>query len=130
VELPLPAFWLTGAWTWPPESDILEFKGDDRNWFNTFRTASDVSSTVVTVPSPGSWHEYRAWIAKVNATDVDIHYYVDGQWKRQHRASGFVGKPLWLIINLQMEASSGSPGPTGDTIFKARNVTVGRSRDW
>ena len=28
-----PAFWLNGAWTWPPEIDILEFKGNNVNWF-------------------------------------------------------------------------------------------------
>ncbi|MGW5265345.1 hypothetical protein ACWEQG_30605 [Microbispora sp. NPDC004025] len=123
-----PAFWLTGVNSWPPESDILEFKGDSRNWFNTFRTSSDVDSTIVGVSSPGSWHTYRAWITKVSATDVDIHYYVDGQWKAVHHARGFVGKPMWLIINLQMEGSSGSPGPRATTYYRARNVYVGRSR--
>ena len=123
-----PAFWLTGVSSWPPESDILEFKGDGRNWFNTFRSSSDVSSTIVTVSGPGSWHEYRVWMTKVNATDVDIHYYLDGQWKAVHRAAGFVGKALWIIINLQMEGSSGSPGPSGDTFYQARNVYVGRTR--
>ncbi|GGO25892.1 hypothetical protein GCM10011574_57720 [Microbispora bryophytorum] len=123
-----PAFWLTGVNSWPPESDILEFKGDSRNWFNTFRTSSDVDSTIVGVSSPGSWHNYRAWITKVSATDVDIHYYVDGQWKAVHHARGFVGKPMWLIINLQMEGSSGSPGPSVATYYRARNVYVGRSR--
>lgn len=39
-----------------------------------------------------------------------------------------LGKPLWVIINLQMEGSSGSPGPTGDTSYRARNVYIGRSR--
>ncbi|WP_241562262.1 glycoside hydrolase [Streptomyces hoynatensis] len=123
-----PAFWLTGVNSWPPESDILEFKGDARNWFNTFRTSSDVDSTIVSVSSPGSWHEYRAWITKVNDADVDIHYYLDGTWKGAHRGAGFVGKPLWLICNLQMEGSSGSSGPSGETLYHARNVYVGRSR--
>jgi hypothetical protein len=122
-----PAFWLTGVNSWPPESDILEFKGDNRNWFNTFRSSSDVSSTVVSVSSPGSWHEYRAWITKVNSTDVDIHYYVDGVWKGQHRASGFVGKPMWLIMNMQMEGSSGSPGPSSDTYYRSRSMYIGRT---
>lgn len=125
-----PAFWLTGVNSWPPESDIVEFKGDNRNWFNTFRTASDVSSTIVPVSSPGGWHSYRVWMAKINATDVDIHYYLDGQWRGQHRAANFVGKPLWIIMNLQMEGSSGSPGPTAETVFRARNVYVGRTRNW
>lgn len=123
-----PAFWLTAVNGWPPESDILEFKGDGRNWFNTFRTPSDVSNSIVNVSSPGSWHTYRAWITKVNATDVDIHYYLDGKWIAQHRGANFVGKPMWLIINLQMEGSSGSPGPTSPTYFRARNVYMGRER--
>lgn len=122
-----PAFWLTGAWSWPPESDILEFKGNSNNWFNTFRTSSDVSSTVVNVSSPGSWHNYRVWITKVSDTNVDIHYYLDGVWKAKHTAN-FVGKPMWIIINLQMEGSSGSPGPTSATTYKARNIYVGRTR--
>jgi hypothetical protein len=122
-----PAFWLTGVNTWPPESDILEFKGSSVNWYNTFRSASDVSSTTIPVSSPGSWHTYRAWMTMVNTTDVDIHYYLDGVWQTMHHATGFVGKPLWLIINLQMEGSSGSPGPGGDTLYHARNVYVGRT---
>lgn len=119
-----PAFWLTGADSWPPESDILEYKGDNRNWFNTYDGGWD--STPVTVPDPGAWHSYRAWIAKVGATDVDIHYYLDDTWVGQHRGSDFVGAPMHLIINLQMEGSSGSSGPSGDTFYRARNVYVGR----
>ena len=124
-----PAFWLTGATSWPPESDILEFKGDGRNWFNTYRNASGTwSNTIVPVSNPGGWHGYRAWIAKVNSTDVDIHYYLDGAWVGQHRGANFVNKPMWLIINLQMEGSAGSPGPTSDTFYRARNVYMGRTR--
>jgi hypothetical protein len=124
-----PAFWLTGANSWPPESDILEFKGDARNWFNTYQNASGAwSSTIVPVASPGSWHEYRIWVTKVNANDIDIHYYLDGVWQAQHRGANFVNKPMWLIINLQMEGSSGGSGPSGDTYFSARNVYVGRNR--
>ncbi|WP_204048867.1 hypothetical protein [Microbispora siamensis] len=59
---------------------------------------------------------------------MDIHYYIDGQWKAVHHARGFVGKPMWLIINLQMEDSSGSPGPSVSTYYRARNVYVGCSR--
>ena len=50
-----PAFWLTGATSWPPESDILEFKGDSRNWFNTYKNAAGAwSSTIVSVSNPAS----------------------------------------------------------------------------
>jgi beta-glucanase (GH16 family) len=122
-----PAFWLTGANSWPPESDILEYKGDARNWFNTYDGGWE--NTIVGVSNPGAWHEYRVWIAKVSATDVTIDYYLDGQWKGRHRGSNFVGKPMWLIINLQMEGSSGSPGPSADTFYRARNVYMGRTRN-
>jgi hypothetical protein len=122
-----PAFWITGANSWPPESDILEYKGDNRNWFNTYDGAWD--NTLVTVSSPGNWHEYRIWMTKTSGTDVQIHYYLDGAWKAAHTGSNFVGKPMNIIINLQMEGSSGSSGPTGDTYYKARNVYVGRTNN-
>ncbi|WP_142682784.1 glycoside hydrolase [Chitinophaga polysaccharea] len=122
-----PAFWLTGVNSWPPESDILEFKGNSTNWQNTFRTWQDVSSILTNVSSPGSWHTYRAWITKVSATDVNIHYYIDGVWKGMHTAN-FVGKPMYIIINLQMEGASGSNGPSGDTYYNAKNIYVGRNR--
>lgn len=122
-----PAFWLTGVNSWPPESDIMEFKGNTNNWQNTFRTSSDVSSIVTNVSSPGSWHTYRIWMQKSTATNVIIHYYIDGVWKGQHTGN-FVGKPMYIIINMQMEGSSGSPGPTADTYLRARNIYVGRTR--
>ncbi|MEV7045890.1 hypothetical protein [Amycolatopsis sp. NPDC051061] len=46
----------------------------------------------------------------------------------RRRGANFTGKPMWLILNLQMEGSAGSPGPTSDTYYRARNVYVGRSR--
>ncbi|OQP66387.1 glycoside hydrolase [Niastella vici] len=122
-----PAFWLTGVNSWPPESDIMEFKGNTNVWQNTFRTSSDVSSIITNVSSPGSWHQYRIWMTKSTATDVTIHYYIDGVWKGQHTGN-FVGKPMYIIINMQMEGSSGSPGPTADTYLNVRNVYVGRTR--
>lgn len=122
-----PAFWLTGVNSWPPESDIMEFKGNSNVWQNTFRTSSDVSSIVTNVSSPGSWHNYRIWMQKSTATDVIIHYYIDNVWKGQHTAN-FVGKPMYIIINMQMEGSSGSSGPTADTYLNVKNVYVGRTR--
>ncbi|MDP4208457.1 MAG: glycoside hydrolase [Bacteroidota bacterium] len=122
-----PAFWLTGAWTWPPESDIMEFKGNSNCWQNTFRTSSDVSSQVTAVSSPGSWHNYRVWISKTDSVNINIHYYIDGVWKAVHKAN-FVGKPMWIIIDYQMEGSSGTPGPTYTTYLKAKNIYVGRTK--
>jgi len=122
-----PAFWLTGVNSWPPESDIMEYKGNNTCWQNTARTSSDWSTTLTTVSDPAAWHTYRVWISKVSDTDVDIHYYIDGVWKAVHKAN-FVNKPMWIIIDYQMEGSSGTPGPTATTYMKARNVYVGRTR--
>jgi galactan endo-beta-1,3-galactanase len=126
-----PAFWLTGVNSWSPESDIMEFKGNNNNWQNTFHGVwpNVTNNSIITaVNNPLNFHEYRAWISKVNATEVDIHYYIDGQWKGVHRAA-YVGKPMWLILNLQMEGSSGQPGPANATM-RVNNIYVGRTRNW
>jgi hypothetical protein len=119
-----PAFWLTGAESWPPESDIMEFKGSSVNWQNTYTGSWQSQKT--TVSNPGNWHTYRVWISKTNDTDVDIHYYIDDQWKAKHTAN-FVNKPMWIILNLQMEGSSSNPGPDGSTNMNIDWVYVGRS---
>lgn len=121
-----PAFWLTATNPWPPESDIMEYMGGPQVHMNTFRTASDVSTIKVPVASPGSWHNYSAWLVKTNATDIAIHYYLDNVKQGMHNGAGFVGKPMYLILNLQMEGPSGSPGPSGDTYYHARNIVVQR----
>lgn len=123
-----PAFWITGVNSWPPESDIMEFKGNNVCWQNTYDGSWQTTKT--TVSNPGSWHTYRIWMTKINSTDVDIHYYIDGVWKAKHTAKNFVNKPMWLILNLQMEGSSGSPGPTTSTTLKFRNIYVGRTRNY
>jgi hypothetical protein len=120
-----PAFWLTGATSWPPESDILEYKGDARNWFNTYD--GEWESTIVDVPDPGAWHSYRAHLSMANDNDVTIDYYLDDRHVGTHTGSNFVGEPMWVILNLQMEGSSGEPGPTTDTLYHARNVSVARN---
>ena len=122
-----PAFWISGTQTWPPESDIMEFKGNNTNWQNTFITSSNVQTVKTVVSSPASWHVYRVWINKVNATEVDIHYYIDGAWKAVHRAN-FVNKPMWVIFDLQMEGSSGTPGPTGTTYLLGKDFYIGRTK--
>ncbi|RBQ10362.1 glycoside hydrolase [Pedobacter miscanthi] len=121
-----PAFWITGVNSWPPESDIMEFKGDSRNWQNTYDGAWE--NTLTTVSNAGSYHNYKCWYNKINATDVECHYYIDNVWKAKHTMSNAVNKPMWLIINLQMERDSGSPGPSGNTFYTGKNVTMGRER--
>jgi len=119
-----PAFWLTAVNSWPPEADIGEWKGTQQNWFNTFNTSSAVKSTIVDWPSDGDFHALRAELSAVSTTDVQIEYYLDDVLQGTHIGADFVGAPMYLIIDLQMEGSSGTPGPTGTTTFQIRNVLV------
>lgn len=122
-----PAFWITSATRWPPESDILEFKGDDTNWQNTFITPRAVTTVKTKIPgAANNWHAYKAVLQKLNATDIDISYYIDDKLRSVHRCN-FMNEPMWLIINLQMEGSGGSPGPMGTTSYYARDVLVRRA---
>lgn len=117
-----PAFWLTGAWGWPPEIDIMEYKGDRNCWQNTYDGGWETKTTYVS--NPLSWHEYRAWMTR-SGNNVNVHLYIDGSWKVMQTGNNFAGQPMWIIINLQMEGSSGSPGPAEAQMY-ARNVYVGR----
>ncbi len=122
-----PAFWLNNATGWPPEADIMELKGSNVNWSNTYKNQSGQwSNTFTTISNPASWHTYTAWIAKSSATDVKIEYWIDGVKMGTHYGQNFMNVALNLIIDLQMEGSSGAPGPNS-AVMKARNVTIQRS---
>ncbi|KAK0445165.1 endo-beta-1,3-galactanase [Armillaria borealis] len=123
-----PAFWLTAVAGWPPEADIGEWKGTANNWYNTFNTSSVVKSTLVGWPTDLSFHSLKAVLtAESNGDDVKIDFYMDDEFKVTQYGQGFVGSALYLIINLQMEGSSGTPGPKGTTTYKIRNVEVTRT---
>lgn len=118
-----PAFWITGTHSWPPESDIMEYKGNDTCWQNTYTGKWQIQRTRVV--SPERWHKYKALITKVDSSDVEIRYYIDGKLTATHRAN-FVGKRMWIILDYQMEGSSGWPGPRDTTFMRVRDVYVGR----
>ena len=121
-----PAFWLTAVNGWPPESDILEFKGDPINWQNTFITPQNVTTIKTSLPDASTqWHTYTAVLKMLDEEHTLITYFIDGEKKGEHYTN-FTNKPLWLIINLQMEGSSGNEGPDGETNFYAKNVSVQR----
>jgi len=124
-----PAFWLNGANQWPPESDIMEFKGSTTNWTNTYKNQNGQWSSVgTTISSPGNWHTYTAYLTRIGTTNnVNIEYWTDGVNVSNQTGQNFVNEPLNLIIDLQMEGSSGTPGPSGNTVMRARNVTIQRS---
>jgi hypothetical protein len=121
-----PAFWLTAVNGWPPESDILEYKGDAINWQNTFITPQNVTTVKTTLTNASIvWHTYTARLKMINSEHTVITYYIDGEKKGEHYTN-FTNKPLWLIVNLQMEGSSGSQGLETETNFYAKNISIKR----
>lgn len=120
-----PAFWITGADSWPPESDFMEFKGStgcnqntyDGHWQGKITKVSDAETV---------WHTYRLVATLKNPTDVVLQYYIDGVMETEQTATTFVDSPCWLIIDYQMEGSSGSPGPEATTRCSMKNIAVKR----
>ncbi|KAG6820905.1 hypothetical protein H0H93_009679 [Arthromyces matolae] len=83
--------------SWPPETDIGEWKGTANNWFNTFNTSSIVRSDLVSWPTDLSFHALKAVLtAESDGSDVKIDFYVDNVLKATQWGQGFVGQPLWL----------------------------------
>ncbi|KAJ5357666.1 glycoside hydrolase family 16 protein [Penicillium brevicompactum] len=119
-----PAFWLNGVNSWPPEIDIAEWKGSGDISFNTFNSSSEVEAKDVEYPSPTEFHAVKAELRDENGADVSVNFYLDGSLVTTQYAGGLVGEPLNLIIDLQMEGSSGTPGPTGTTLFQIKNLEV------
>jgi len=118
-----PAFWMTGVNSWPPESDFMEFKGGTGCSQNTYNGAWQGLTT--TVPTASSaWHTYRLVATLENSTNVDFHYYIDGVMETEQTTTTFVDAPCWLIIDYQMEGSSGSPGPSYPTYVYVTNIVV------
>jgi len=120
-----PAFWLTGANSWPPESDFMEFKGStgcnqntyDGHWQGKITKVSDAESV---------WHTYRLVATLKDSKKVIFQYYIDDVLETEQTATTFVDSPCWLIIDYQMEGSSGSPGPSDTTYCYMKNIVVKR----
>ncbi|OTB07964.1 glycoside hydrolase family 16 protein [Hypoxylon sp. CI-4A] len=119
-----PAFWLTAVEGWPPEIDMAEWKGSGKISFNTFNTSSIVAAKDVTYPSPDDFHSIKCEVRDINQKDLSVKFYMDDTLVTTQVGGGFFGKAMYLIIDLQMEGSSGSPGPNGDTQFQVRNLEV------
>lgn len=123
-----PAFWLTAVNGWPPETDILEFKGDSINWQNTFITPKNVTTIKEEISDAAEkWHNYKVVLKYLDEEHTSLTYYVDNEQKGVHYTN-FTNKPLWLIINLQMEGSSGDSLGLQQTSYYAKNVEVKRRK--
>ena len=113
-----PLLWLTaGCRNRSAKADANPQKGSGDISFNTFNTSSIVSAHDVYYPNPNAWHSIKAEIRDENGKDVSINFYLDGKLQATQYGPDYVGKALYFIINLQMEGSSGSPGPRGSKLF-------------
>ncbi|HEY1662627.1 MAG TPA: RICIN domain-containing protein [Verrucomicrobiae bacterium] len=118
-----PAMWLDGVNSWPPESDILEFKGNSNCWQNTYDGTWLTQITPVPTAN-GNWHTYRVVAVLENSTNVDFHYYIDGTMEGEQTKSTFVGSPCWLIIDYEMEGASGTTAPNYTTYVYVSNIVI------
>ncbi|CAO2652730.1 Nn.00g021410.m01.CDS01 [Neocucurbitaria sp. VM-36] len=119
-----PAFWLTAVSGWPPEVDMAEWKGSGKISFNTFNTSSSAQTKDITYPNPEAWHDIKCQLRDNGGGVVQVKYWMDGVEVTTHYGKDYVGKELYLVINLQMEGSSGTPGPTKNTTYSIRNLEV------
>jgi beta-glucanase (GH16 family) len=106
-----PAFWLTGVSSWPPEIDMAEWKGSGKVSFNVFNTSSVAATKDVVYKEPGRWHDVKCELHDSGGGAARVRYWLDGQEVVTQYEKGIVGKEMYLVINLQMEGSSGAPGP-------------------
>jgi hypothetical protein len=118
-----PAFWLDSAWTWPPEIDISEFKGNAGGG-NVWQNQDNTSGTwvcVISTMAPGVWHHYGLALGPVTYGNRTYQLYLDGVIKGQGVFLDTQGVPFSIIFNYAMEGSSGTPGPTYNTYIQAKN---------
>ncbi|KAE8385387.1 concanavalin A-like lectin/glucanase domain-containing protein [Aspergillus alliaceus] len=119
-----PAFWFNSAKTWPPEIDMAEWKGSGQLTFNVFNTSSEVMNHNVDYPLPKEFHKIKTQIRAENDADIWVKYFLDDVEVTTQYGKDYIGKPLYLIINLQMEGSSGTPGPSTDTYYRVKNLSI------
>lgn len=103
---------------------MAEWKGSGKISFNTFNTSSVLSWKDVVYKDPQAWHDIRTELRDVNGRDVAVRFWMDGSEVVRHVGGGYTGKPLYLVVNLQMEGSSGGGGPGGNTTYSVRNLEV------
>lgn len=121
-----PAFWLTAVNGWPPEIDILEFKGNSTNWMNTFITPENCTTLKKNIPdASANWHQYSVELKRIDDINTVVSYFLDGEKIGDHWTN-FTNHPMWLIINLQMEGSSGTANKLENTEYLARNISIKR----
>jgi hypothetical protein len=122
-----PAWWLDSAWTWPPEIDIAEFKGNvggGNVWQNAVGSDGNWKVVISTV-NKTAWHHYGLALGPISGGARTFQLFLDGVIKNQGSfpdAQG--GVPFWVIANYANEGDSLTPGPTYDTYVQLKNYIV------
>lgn len=95
-----PAFWLLPNNRWPPEIDIMEYLGHDRdtvyftNHWGTWPNVPSQSSNFSGPDFSAGFHEYACeWYAD------RVEFYVDGIRRATHRNAGIPQEPMFIILN-------------------------------
>lgn len=91
-----PAFWVTGAKSWPPEIDMAEWMGDGKILFNTYNTSSQLTSKALLYENAEEWHSVKTEVRDENGVDVRVNFIYDGTPIATQFGKGFVGQPLNL----------------------------------
>jgi hypothetical protein len=102
-----PAFWITTLGGWTGEVDIAEWKGSGTVWQNTYDGGWENKTT----SSNNTYYKTHIQAKNNGTNDAWVYLYINGNWTATHTGTNYVNKDWWLIYNLQMEGSSGSPGP-------------------
>jgi hypothetical protein len=104
-----PAFWTTTTGGWTGEVDIAEWKGSTTIWQNTYDGAWE---NKLTPGQTNNWYKTHIQAKSATSKDAWVYLYIANNWVATHTGTGFVGKSWYVMANLQMEGSSGSPGPS------------------
>lgn len=91
-----PAFWLTGANSWPPEIDLAEWKGSGKVSFNTLGTTGGWTAQDYNWPNPGSFQNVLVQLRDYNGVDVQIKFYLNGKLMTTQIGKGMLNQPFWL----------------------------------
>jgi hypothetical protein len=119
-----PAFWLDTTKTWPPEIDIAEFKGNQggqvwQNVCNDYQQWQTISTSCGT-----GYVHYGLALGPANGGNRTYQLFMNGSIHMQGTFHDSQNSPFWVIANLAMEGSSGSPGPTYNTWVSMDNYVL------
>lgn len=106
-----PAFWLLPEdGSWPPELDVVEMRGQDKNTVHTTVHSSatgqhTIESTAVNVPSTDGFHNYGVLWDK----DQIVWYFDDVAVARADTPAD-MHDPMYMLVNLAVGGPAGTPG--------------------